>query len=813
MKLRNNPSLFLPLFCAYLGHIIWGISNLFTKLALEYTSPNVLLSMRFGLSAILMVLWMVIRKRKFTIRGKNVWSAVLLVTMQVAYYVFESYGIKYTNATVSGVVLAVVPVFAMILAIFFLKEYPTRRQAIFCIFPTVGVIMMTLSASALGVIRPVGILLLILTCLSSAIYKNANRKASEDFDSFDRSFLVLTASFLVFTVWAFADGKTTAASYFAPLKEPLFLLAVLVLGLLCSLAANLLVNYAVSRMQVVKLSSFGAVSTLVSMFSGVIFLKEPMNFWMFTGAILILWGVHQVTRPATAAKITNKTEEEKMYDLVIRGGLVYDGLGNAPKICDVAVKDGVIVRVGEIPEKGTREIDAKGLSVTPGFIDSHSHGDGSVRKKPLMDCVTEQGITTALTGQCGSSIYPVPSLGPDQSAKEFFDELKKHRSGMNFALFVGHSALRKTVMGKSMNEPTPEEMAQMKKLLADGLKEGAMGLSLGLGYVPSIYSKKEELYELAQVVKEYGGVIAAHIRNESDFVVEAVQEFIDVANSADLVGVISHFKACKVRNHGKVVRMMELVDEAVAQGHPIYMDVYPYVATSTSLNAPFVTKELQSLPTEQIMEELKKPEVRAAQQAWAEPLQGSDLEFAMVVGAKKTPQHLGKRVSEIAKEQGKKPYDALYDLLIENNMVAKAVYFSISEEDMMQVMRHPRCMIGTDGGNIAGLTHYHPRNRGTFPRVLGKYVREKGVTSLEEMIRKMTSLPASVYGFAKKGKIAEGMDADLCIFDAAVIRDKASFVEPGQRNVGLNYVIVGGEITVENNVKNDVLSGKFVAKA
>lgn len=500
-----------------------------------------------------------------------------------------------------------------------------------------------------------------------------------------------------------------------------------------------------------------------------------------------------------------------MYDLVIRGGLVYDGLGGAPKLCDIAVEKGVIVRVGEIPETGKKEIDAKGLCVTPGFIDSHSHGDGSVRKTPLMECVAEQGITTALTGQCGSSIYPVPSLGPDQSAKEFFDELKKHRSGMNFAMFVGHSALRKTVMGKSMDEPTPEQMAQMKKLLADGLREGAMGLSLGLGYVPSIYSKKEELCELAQVVKEYGGVIAAHIRNESDFVVESVQEFIDVANSADLVGVISHFKACKVRNHGKVVQMMERVDRAVAEGHPIYMDVYPYVATSTSLNAPFVTKELQSLPTEQIMEELKKPEVRAAQQAWAEPLQGSDLEFAMVVGAKKTPQYLGMRVSEIAKAQGKKPYDALYDLLIENNMVAKAVYFSISEEDMMRVMKHPRCMIGTDGGNIAGLTHYHPRNRGTFPRVLGKYVREKGVTSLEEMIRKMTSLPASVYGFAKKGIIAEGMDADLCIFDAQTIRDKSTFVEPDQRNVGLNYVIIGGEITVENNVKNDVLSGKFVA--
>ena len=185
----------------------------------------------------------------------------------------------------------------------------------------------------------------------------------------------------------------------------------------------------------------------------------------------------------------------------------------------------------------------------------------------------------------------------------------------------------------------------------------------------------------------------------------------------------------------------------------------------------------------------------------------------MVVGAKHTPQHIGKRISEIAKEEGKTPYDACYDLLIANKMVAKGVYFSISEEDMMRVMKHPRCMIGTDGGNIANLTRYHPRNRGTFPRVLGRYVREKGVTTLEEMIRKMTSLPASVYGFEKKGRIAVGMDADLCIFDAARIADGANFVENHLRNEGLNYVIIGGEITVENNVKNDTLSGRFTPKA
>ncbi len=500
-----------------------------------------------------------------------------------------------------------------------------------------------------------------------------------------------------------------------------------------------------------------------------------------------------------------------MFDLVIRGGKVYDGLGSAPKICDVAVRDGVIVRVGDVPEQGKKEIDAKGLCVTPGFIDSHSHGDGSYFKKPLMEVVAEQGITTAIGGQCGSCIYPVPELGPDQSAKEFFDKLKAHRAGMNLALLVGHGALRKTVMGKRMDEPTAEEMAQMKKLLADALKEGALGLSFGLTYVPGIYAKPAELIELAKVVHEHGGILAAHIRNESDFVVEAVEEFIHIATTAGVTGVISHFKACKERNHGKVEKMIAAVDRAVAEGHPIYMDVYPYLATSTSVSAVFVTKELLSLPTEKIVEELKKPEVRAAQKAWAEPLQGSDLEFALIASAKKTPQFVGMRLSEIAKVQGKTPYDACYDLLIENNMVAKGVYFSINENDMMRVMAHPRCMIGTDGGNTVGMSFYHPRNRGTFPRVLGKYVREKGVVSLEEMIRKMTGFPASVYGLEKKGKIQVGCDADLCIFDAEVIDDCATFVNPDQRNRGLEYVIVGGEISVENNEKNQSLPGKFEA--
>lgn len=304
--MKRSNSAFLPLTCAYLGHIIWGLGNIFTKIALNSATGEVVLAHRFTLAVVLMLVWMMLSKRKISFRGKNAGSVLLLISAQVLYYIFETYGIEYTNASISGVVLAVVPVVAMVIAILFLKEYPTLRQGVFCLFPIAGVIMLTLSASAEGAVKkPIGILFLILCCCFSAIYKNANRKASESFDSFERSFLVIGASAAVFTLWAALKGDLTVEGYVAPLKEPSYLASVLVLGLLCSLAANLLVNFAVARMQVVKLSSFGAVSTLVTILSGVVD-GEPMTVWIALGAVLILWGVYQVTSPAEKKKTEEK---------------------------------------------------------------------------------------------------------------------------------------------------------------------------------------------------------------------------------------------------------------------------------------------------------------------------------------------------------------------------------------------------------------------------------------------------------------------------------------------------------------------------
>ena len=502
-----------------------------------------------------------------------------------------------------------------------------------------------------------------------------------------------------------------------------------------------------------------------------------------------------------------------MYDLVIRGGLVYDGLGNPPKKQDVAVKDGVIRCVGNVPERGAREIDAAGLCVTPGFIDSHSHADNAVLTHPAMPVVVEQGITTSVTGQCGNAIFPNRSEGPEQDVPAFFRRLRAGRTGMNYSLFVGHSSLRYVVMGKRMTEPTPAEMAEMKRLLAEALDAGALGLSLGLTYVPGAYAKTAELCELASVLTARGGVLVAHIRNEGDRVEEALDEFLSVVKSAGVTGVVSHFKACRACNHGKVKSMIAKVEQTVAEGYPVYMDVYPYTATSTSLSTGYVPKEMLSLPTEEVVAELKKAEVRAELKSRFIPTKGADLSHVYITSGKGCAAYVGKYMNEIAAEKGVDMYEACFDVLCDSGLTAKACYFTVSEADMQEVLSHPRVMVGTDGGAAVNLTMYHPRTRGTFPRAIGKYVREVGLLPMEEMIRKMTSLPAAVYGFAGKGRIAEGFDADLCIFDAATIRDRATYAEPHHPPQGLHYVIVGGEIAVEDGKRTETLSGKFLPRA
>lgn len=494
-----------------------------------------------------------------------------------------------------------------------------------------------------------------------------------------------------------------------------------------------------------------------------------------------------------------------MFDLVIKNAMVYDGLGNPPKKADVALRAGKIAFVGKDCEAGKKVIDAEGLALSPGFIDSHSHADNAVAEYPEWKEVVEQGITTSITGQCGSSIYP-----SEESAESFFAKLKETPLGANMVLLVGHGALRKAVMGKENRKPTVGELEQMKKLLADGMEQGARGLSLGLTYVPGAYAETEELIELAKVAASYNGILAAHTRNESDLVIDSVKEFITIVREAKLCGVISHMKACKKQNWGKVKTLISMIEEANASGAEIYMDVYPYVASSTSLSSAFVPKEALSRPNDELAAALSEPALRRKFEAEKKPVHGENLDWVYVTACKGHPEYAGKFISEIAEEMGRTHYDAVYELLHISSLSCTSCFFSINEEEMIEVMQHPRSMIGTDSTAAKARAIYHPRVRGSFPRALGHYARDLKVMPMEQMICKMTSLAAKVYGLKDKGRVAEGYDADLCIFNPEKLIDHADFKHCTLPNEGLHYVLVGGEIAVENGTITDVKAGRFI---
>lgn len=293
-EIKNRP--WLPLALASLGQIIWGFSVLFSKVALQTAPPDVLLSIRFLLAALIMTMMILFGKAAVSFRGKKWKPLLLLAITEPIYFYFESYGILYTNATFAGVVLAIVPVVAIVLAIFFLKEFPTKRQAVFCLLPIAGVMLMTASGSSLGIIQPIGVVFLLGACLSSAAYKTANRKSAEEYTPFERTYAVILFCAVIFTLAAVRTVEGDFSAYLKPLSEPSFLFSVLMLSVFCSVMCNLLVNYAAGKMSVAQMSSLGSLTTLCSMFAGALFLNEPLTPELLLGAVLILVGIRQVTK-------------------------------------------------------------------------------------------------------------------------------------------------------------------------------------------------------------------------------------------------------------------------------------------------------------------------------------------------------------------------------------------------------------------------------------------------------------------------------------------------------------------------------------
>jgi len=508
-----------------------------------------------------------------------------------------------------------------------------------------------------------------------------------------------------------------------------------------------------------------------------------------------------------------------MYDLVIRGGTVVDGSGKPGYRADVAVKDGKIVCVAPAIEGGKQVIDATGLTVTPGFIDAHSHSDMNILSNPEQTEKGEQGITTSISGQCGQSPYPErrkEPLGDSLRERyvtfgEFMETAKNTPQGSNEVMYIGHGKLRRTVMGMEKRAPTKAEMEDMKALLREAMEHGALGISFGLVYTPSCYSSKEELVELCKVVAEYNGIAAAHLRNEADTLVEAVEEFLDVLKAAGVRGVISHHKAMFKQNHGKVNTTLAMIQKAIDEGVEVVCDVYPYIASGTTVESRFIPDQYRQ-GSDKLRAFLSDPQIVAEIKAQNIAKWGTDLSWVLLSACPSHPEFLGKTINEIAEILGMDTFDTVYQLLREDAGGVSAVFFAMSEEDVAKVMQFKRTMICTDSRAPGLKTPHHPRLRGSFPRALGVYVREKKVLSLEEMIRRMTSLPAGYFGLVNKGLVKEGYDADLCVFDPEKIIDGCDFLDCYKHAEGLNYVLVNGTVVAENAFHTGARPGRVITE-
>ena len=480
-----------------------------------------------------------------------------------------------------------------------------------------------------------------------------------------------------------------------------------------------------------------------------------------------------------------------------------------------------------------RKVDARGHMVAPGFIDIHSHSDIPLLIDPRVESKVYQGITAEVVGNCGVSAAPMNKAVkayrekygrggvPEDfqydwsTMKIYMDRVDRQGVAFNVATWVGHGTVRQNVLSYEDREPTDAELRKMKGLVDDAMKDGAYGMSTGLIYPPSVYGKTPEIIELAKVSAKHGGLYASHIRGEEDYsLIPAVKEAIEIGEKAGLPVQIAHFKASGKKAWGMVKQSLSLVEEARARGVDVAFDQYPYIASSTGLAAVLPHWAHEGGP-EKMMERLRDPELR--KRMWKEQRMDRDWNGVLVVFAKNNPQYNGKTIADIAKEQGKKPHDAAYDLLLAENTIVPAVMFGMSEKDVKYVMRSPIGMVGSDGSAISpngilGIGKPHPRYYGTFPRVLGKYAREEKVISMEEAVRKMTSAPALRLGFKDRGLLREGYKADVVVFDPLTVKDEATFTDPHRFPSGIPYVVCNGVFTIDKGKHTGKLPGRMLRK-
>jgi N-acyl-D-amino-acid deacylase len=516
-------------------------------------------------------------------------------------------------------------------------------------------------------------------------------------------------------------------------------------------------------------------------------------------------------------------------DIVIRNGLVFDGLGTPGRTLDVVIANGRIASVArKAAERGAVEIDARGLAVAPGFIDIHSHGDGSLWDDPRAESLVRQGVTTIAVGQDGSSRAPhATTRGPEDDARQFatFAELwaaiDRLRPAVNVASMVGLGTIRGLVVGGDDRPATPRELARMEQLVRAAIADGACGASTGLEYTPGAFAPRDELIALCKPLAARRLPYATHMRNEDDRLIEAIDEAIAVARGAGCPLQISHLKTQGPRNWSKLDTAFARVAAARAAGCDAAFDRYPYVAYQTGLTNLFPVWSRDG-STAAFLGRLTDPatadKIKQETLAKIELIGGWDNVLIANVADASDRAAEGARLGTYAKSQNMDPYAMAMALLQHSRGNVGMVGFAMSEDNLDRILAHPRAMICSDGGAFAvdGPSHRghpHPRGLGTFPRVLGRYVRERKALTLTQAIHKMTAQPASRLHLSDRGRLAPRMAADVVVFDPATVADKATYEEPFQYPVGIAAVIVNGAIALRDGERATSYTGKALRLA
>jgi N-acyl-D-amino-acid deacylase len=484
------------------------------------------------------------------------------------------------------------------------------------------------------------------------------------------------------------------------------------------------------------------------------------------------------------------------YDILISGGRIVDGAGNPWFIGDVGIQGDTIAYVGPTGRSSGRlTLDAKGLVVAPGFIDTHSHARRGIFESPAAENQIRQGVTTLIEGPDGSSPLPL---------KPFLDKLAATQFSVNFGTLVGQGSIREKVIGLKDRKATPEEISAMRELTRQAMLDGAFGLSTGLFYLPGIFTPTEEVIEIAKVAGAMGGIHTSHMRDEAAGVLDSVRETIRIGEEGGLPTQITHHKIMGRSNWGRSIDTLRLVQEARARGVDVTIDQYPYTASSTGTGALFPQWSLES-GQQALIERLAAPDQRARIVAGiADRIEndrgGGDPKNVVLASCSFDPSLAGKNLAELTAARGvpvtfASAAETAIDLQRKGG--CSAIYHAISEEDLERILRFPFTMIASDGGiPLFGKDVPHPRNYGTFARVLGRYVRERKVLTLEDAVRRMSSLPAARFRIFDRGLLRPGMKADVSVFDPARVVDKADFEHPHQYAEGFHHVLVNGQLVL-----------------